>query len=66
MLKVVVDRSLCAGHALCHLVGPNLFPLGEDGAVAIEEVVVDVRDEADARAGMTACPEQAISVFRFE
>ena len=52
MLKVIVDRSLCAGHALCHLVGPGPFPLAEDGAVA--------------RSGMTACPEQAISVFKFE
>lgn len=30
-MKIRLDRSLCAGHAQCYAVDPDLFPLDDDG-----------------------------------
>jgi ferredoxin len=40
----------------------ELFPIDDDGYVAIDEVEVPAALQDDARRGAAACPERAITV----
>lgn len=48
MARIDVDHASCQGHALCHAVDPDVFPLDELGYSAIER-------------GVAQCPERAIT-----
>ncbi|HEX4430798.1 MAG TPA: ferredoxin [Frankiaceae bacterium] len=59
---VRVDHDRCAGHARCHAMSAELFPIDDDGYVSIDQVEVPAALEDDARRGAAACPERAITV----
>lgn len=59
-MKVRLDRSRCAGHALCNSVDPEIFPLDDDGYSILEPHVVEPGDEERTREGVDACPEMAL------
>jgi ferredoxin len=61
-LKVRIEKAQCVGNARCHAVAQHLFPLDDDGYVAIEGFTVEPGDEVMARRGARACPERIISV----
>lgn len=61
-MKIRIDRTLCAGHARCASIAPDLFLLGEDGYIAIESLDARPEDEARARRAAKACPERAIHI----
>lgn len=61
-MKIVVDRSVCQGHALCAGVAPDLYTLDDEGYSNVGEVDVPEGREELARRGMQACPERAISL----
>ena len=61
-MKVRGDRAAWAGHALCHGIDDQLFPLDDDGYTALEVQEVAPHEEERARAGVDACPEQALSL----
>jgi ferredoxin len=62
-VKIEVSELECAGHGRCALINEELFPLDEAGFSAIGELDVPDGLEADARAGVAACPSQAIKVL---
>ncbi len=60
-VKVVVDRHLCEGHALCLETAPDIFDLTEDDvATCVGQPADDQWDQV--RAAVDACPRGAISV----
>ncbi|AMO62945.1 ferredoxin [Mycolicibacterium phlei] len=59
-MRIRLDKSACAGHALCHGVDARLFPLDDDGYSALRDHEVSPSDEAAARLGVQSCPEQAL------
>jgi ferredoxin len=59
-MKVVIDRSLCVGHARCNAVAPDLYPLDDVGYIDSDGFDVPAGKEADARKGAMACPERII------
>lgn len=61
-MKVVVDSSLCAGHAQCSALGPDVYQLDDSGYCAVGEAEVPVGLEGQARDGAAACPEGAITI----
>jgi ferredoxin len=61
-VKVRVEKALCTGHARCNVLGPDVFPLDDDGYCAIDELVVPAGLEQQARAGAAGCPERAITI----
>jgi ferredoxin len=62
-MRVAVDAKHCQGHTMCNMVAPELFRLDdEDGHSYVVDPEVPPGQENAARAGMAACPEQAISV----
>lgn len=61
-MRIRLDRARCAGHAQCHAIAPDFFPIDDEGYCRIAEIEVPAADEATARAGVDACPEIALIV----
>lgn len=61
-MKLLIKKSACAGHARCAAVSEELFPLDDDGYIAVEEIDVPAGQEELARKGAAACPERIIVV----
>ncbi|HEY2659733.1 MAG TPA: ferredoxin [Caulobacteraceae bacterium] len=61
-MKIVVDRSRCAGHARCAAAAPELFALDENGYVATNGFDVPPGQEERAARGARACPERIITI----
>jgi ferredoxin len=61
-MRIRIDKARCVGNARCWAVAPGLFPLDDDGYIAVAEVQVPDGLEAIARRGARACPERVIEV----
>ncbi len=59
-MKVRLDQPRCVGHAQCHAVDPELFPIDDSGYSILEEHEVRPADAALIREGVAACPEMAL------
>jgi ferredoxin len=59
-MKLRVDKSVCAGHALCNGIDERLFPLDDDGYSSLEPHDVGSDEEDVVRAGVASCPESAL------
>jgi ferredoxin len=61
-MKLLINRAACAGNARCAAVSEELFPLDDDGYIAVEEVIVPPGMKDLARRGARACPERIIVI----
>lgn len=61
-MKVRIDKAACVGNARCAAVSELLYPLDDDGYIAVEEVDVPPGMEDLARRGARACPERVITI----
>lgn len=61
-MRVQVDKAKCQGHAMCNAVAPSVYPIDDDGYVAIDAADVDEADRHLAELGAETCPERALSV----
>lgn len=61
-MKIRIVRSGCVGNARCAAVSDELFPLDEDGYIAIDGFDVQAGMEQLAKRGARACPERIIFV----
>lgn len=61
-MKIRLDRSKCQAHGQCYAVNPDLFPIDDDGYSTLTERSIEPGDEQDARAGVAACPEDALII----
>lgn len=65
-MKIRIEKAQCTGNARCHAVAPHLYPLDDDGYIAIEGFEVPPGEEALARRGARACPERIIFIVEDE
>ena len=63
-MRVTLDNSRCAGHAMCNAAGPDVYDLDDSGYCLLHSDVVAPGLEEQALAGAAACPEQALTVTR--
>lgn len=61
-MKIRIDKAACVGNARCAAVAAELFPLDEDGYIAVTEIDVPPGKEELARRGARACPERIIII----
>jgi len=61
-MKIRIEKSACVGNARCAAVSEALFPLDDDGYIAIEAFDVPAGQEKAAKNGARACPERIIFV----
>jgi len=62
-MKLRIDKKNCVGNARCAAISEELFPLDDDGYIAVEEIDVPAGMEDLARRGARACPERIIEVL---
>jgi ferredoxin len=60
-ISITVDRSKCCGYTLCNVEAPEIYSIDDQG-FAIAPATVPAAQEAQARKGAAACPEDAIIV----
>ena len=48
-MKIRINKAACVGNARCAAIAPELFPLNEEGYIAVEEINVPPGQEALAR-----------------
>jgi ferredoxin len=61
-MKIRIDKAACVGNARCAAVAEELFPLDENGYIAVERIDVPRGKEELARRGAAACPERIIVI----
>jgi ferredoxin len=61
-VRVRVDNAKCSGHARCYAVDPELFPIDESGYSILQPREVRAEDTQITRAGVGACPENALTL----
>jgi ferredoxin len=61
-MKIRINKAGCVGNARCAAIAPELFPLDEEGYIAVSEIDVPSGQEALARRAARACPERIIVV----
>lgn len=57
-----IDRSICAGHAICAMKAPDLFELDDEGFCISDGKLVPPGQEEDAETAANYCPEHAITL----
>lgn len=62
-MKIRIDKARCVGNARCWAIAPDLYPLDDDGYIAIEEFEVPAGQEELAKRGARACPERVIEII---
>ena len=60
MMRIVVNRQVCAGHALCAARAPDVYRLDADGYCCSDGALVPAHLVEQARLGARHCPEAAI------
>jgi ferredoxin len=61
-MKIRIEKVACVGNARCAAVAEALYPLDENGYIAIEGFDVPPGQELLAKRGARACPERIIFV----
>jgi ferredoxin len=61
-MKIIADKTRCAGHARCAAVSETLFELDDNGYIRFTEKIVPEGLEELARRGTRACPERALKI----
>lgn len=61
-MKIRIERAKCVGNARCNAIAGELYPLDDDGYIAIDGFDVAADLERLARRGARACPERIIFV----
>ncbi|WP_437773582.1 ferredoxin [Arthrobacter sp. KNU40] len=64
-MKLRVEDHLCTGHGRCYSRAPEVFQSDDDGFCDSrdEDRVIAPALERDARVGVRACPERAITIL---
>lgn len=61
-LKVRIHPGLCEGWGNCHRWAPDVYPLDDEGKIALHVVLVPPELAEQARRGASACPAGVITV----
>ena len=59
-MRVVVDRDLCTGQAMCESVAPDIFRVAGEGQVNILVAVVPDGRLGEAELAVSCCPNEAL------
>jgi ferredoxin len=61
-MKVVVDQSVCNLHGLCVETAPEVFEIGDDGALRVLDETPPEGVRAKVDKAVRECPTGAISI----
>ncbi|MQY31877.1 ferredoxin [Nocardia aurantia] len=58
-MRLIADREVCEGHAMCLSLIPDLVTLDDDGRATVAREVPATAEE-DVRLAVDSCPVQAL------
>ena len=61
-MRVVVDRDLCQGHAMCELEAPEVFTVPKSGTVELLSQQPEAEHHDAVRLAVKYCPTHALSI----
>lgn len=61
-MRIVVDRDLCTGQAVCSSIAADLFRVTDDGQVEILLAVVPDGRLGEAELAVSCCPNGALEL----
>jgi len=61
-MRIEVDRDRCAGTGGCEALAPQVFEIGDDGALVVLRPEPDEADLPDVRNAVAACPTRALTL----
>jgi ferredoxin len=61
-MKVIVDQSICNLHGLCVETAPEVFEIGDDGALRVLDESPPEHVRAKVDKAVRECPTGAISI----
>jgi ferredoxin len=62
MIRIEVDRDRCASTGGCEALAPQVFEIGDDGALVVLRPEPDEADLTDVRNAVAGCPTRALSL----
>ena len=62
MIRIEVDRDRCASTGGCEALAPEVFEIGDDGALVVLRPEPDEADLPEVRSAVAACPTRALSL----
>ncbi|MGH9092142.1 MAG: ferredoxin [Acidimicrobiales bacterium] len=60
--RVVVDRDLCQGHAVCESEAPGIFSVSKKGELTVVEEAPPGDRRADVERAVRECPTHALRI----
>ncbi|HKY13637.1 MAG TPA: ferredoxin [Microthrixaceae bacterium] len=64
-VRIRTHPGLCTGYGNCHRWAPDLYPLDDEGEIAVHLLEVPDDRALDAWRGAAACPQGAITVIGY-
>jgi ferredoxin len=61
-VRIVFNRSTCAGIGLCEMHSPDVFKIDDDGLMTPQVEVVDASRRAEMEEAAMSCPTQSIRI----
>jgi ferredoxin len=65
-MRIVVDKDVCTGQAMCESIAPDLFRVVRGGQVDIQVAVVPDGRLDQARLAVSCCPNGALELEETE
>jgi ferredoxin len=59
-VRITVDRSRCAGQAMCEAIAADVFEVNDDDVVALKVTAVPDDRLADVEHAVLCCPNEAL------
>ncbi|MDP3714048.1 MAG: ferredoxin [Mycobacteriales bacterium] len=61
-MKIVLDESKCSSLGMCESVAPEVFEVGDDGALNVLNATPSEDQRALMEEAVAACPTSALSI----
>jgi ferredoxin len=59
-MKISIDHDRCQGHAMCHLVAPEVFDVDNEGYGVVLDAEILPHNEQAAVTAQSRCQENAV------
>ena len=60
MVKVVANEDTCVGSGQCEAILPNVFAVGDEGTVEVDETAVATADKLLLGRAIRTCPTESL------
>ena len=61
-MRIVLDESKCSSRGMCEGVAPDVFEVGDDGALHLLQISPPDDRRAEMEEAVAACPTGALSI----